>query len=797
MKKAFLFPGQGSQRRGMGKELFPQYKTYTDNASDILGYDITGLCEEDPDRLLNQTQYTQPALYVVNALTYLDRISREEPPDFVLGHSLGEYVALFAAGVFSFETGLQLVKKRAEIMGAVKHGGMAALLGLKMEAVKKILQQFNYTGIDIANYNSAEQIVISGIREEILGAQKNFEASGARLYYPLNVSGAFHSRYLQGASQEFGNYVKGFSFAAPKIPVIANVTARPYEDGATADLLTRQIASQVRWYESVSYLLCQDELSFYEIGPGDVLTKMINFIIADPIPAAEMGITPPAPPPPAAVKESVPETRNNVYPLWLDRFVPVGNDGGPQSDIQALAAGMGAAGFRETYGVRYAYAAGAMSYGISSPRQIVRMGKAGLLSFLGTEGVSLAEVEEAIQYIKQQGGPQLPYGVNIGSHPERPETEEELVTLFIRHGVKNVEAAAYLGLSKAIVYYRVKGLYKDNKGNIVAGNRIMAKLSRPEIAEIFLEPPPRAIVDKLLAEGSISAEQAALSRLVPMADDICAVADSAGHTDRRMPYALLPVIRRMRDETVSKLAYATPVRVGVAGGIGTADAVAASFVLGADFIMTGSVNQCTVDAGTSIAVKDMLQEINMQDTDYAPAGDMFETGTRIQVLKKGMFFPARANKLYELYRRYESLDQIPVKDRTQLEERYFKKSLDSVFEEITRQKDPAEISKALQNPRHKMALVFRHYFTVSQQAALKGDVAIREDFQVFCSPALGAFNQWVKGTPLQSWRNRHAEEVAWLLMLGGALYLRDFYLQFAPSSAVNISRPAKQLSSVL
>ncbi|PSL48192.1 trans-AT polyketide synthase/acyltransferase/oxidoreductase domain-containing protein [Chitinophaga niastensis] len=791
MMKAFLFPGQGSQRRGMGEQLFSRYPAYTATVNDILGYDITTLCLEDPDRLLNQTAYTQPALYVVNALTYIDRIAHEEKPDFVLGHSLGEYVALFAAGVFSFETGLQLVKKRAEIMAAVKDGGMAALLGLKMPAVEKILQTFNYTDIDIANYNSAEQIVISGLRTDILAAQKNFEASGAKLYYPLNVSGAFHSHYLKDAAENFGEYVKKISFSPPQIPVIANVSARPYTAALIPEGLTRQIASQVKWYESVSYLICQGDITFHEIGPGDVLTKMMGFIQANPLTAAEMNIIPPKPALKVADKVTT-GSNGSVYPLWLKNFVPVNENGSPVAALQLQATQLGAESFRQTYGVKYAYAAGAMFHGIASQEQVLRLGQAGILSFLGTEGLTIQKVEEAVQYIKEQAGKEIPYGVNLWSHPERPETEDQLVALFIRHGVKNVEAAAYLGLSKAIVYYRVKGLYKDAGGNIVAGNRIMAKLSRPEIVEIFLEPAPKQIVDRLLEERLITAEQAEWSQRLPMADDICAEADSAGHTDRRMPYALLPVIRRMRDEAGKKFSGKYQIRVGVAGGIGTPESAAASYLLGADFIMTGSVNQCTLEAGTSNSVKDMLVEMNIQDTDYAPAGDLFEMGTKIQVLKKGLFFPARANKLFDLYRRYESLDELPVKDRTQLEERYFKNSLQTVFDTLIQQKDPAEISKALQHPKYKMSLVFKSYFSGSMTAALSGNLEIKEDYQVHCSPALGAFNQWVKGTALHPWRNRHADEIAMLLMLSTAVYLGDFFTSLG-SSGIPPSRKTEQV----
>src|SRR5262249_24592935 len=156
--------------------------------------------------------------------------------------------------------------------------------------------------------------------------------------------------------------------------------------------------------------------------------------------------------------------------------------------------------------------------------------------------------------------------------------------------------------------------------------------------------------------------------------DICVEADSGGHTDGGVAYALMPAMIRLRDEMMAKYHYDKPIRVGAAGGIGTPESAAAAFIMGADFILTGSINQCSVEAGTSDAVKDILQGLNVQDKSYAPAGDMFELGAKVQVVRKGLFFPARANKLYDLYQRFNSIDEIDEKTQQQIQEKYFQRS---------------------------------------------------------------------------------------------------------------------------
>jgi malonyl CoA-acyl carrier protein transacylase len=279
--RTFMFPGQGSQSRGMGGPLFDEFKEYTRQADHILGYSIKQLCLEDPGAELSKTQFTQPAVYVVNALAHLKKIQETGVPGYLAGHSLGEFNALLAAGCFDFETGLELVRKRGALMSQAGDGAMAAILNATKEEIETILRDNGLTNIDLANYNAPSQIVISGARDEIGRAQTLF--TGKMIYCPLNTSGAFHSRFMVGSRDEFRSYLQSFKFEDPKIPVISNVTARPYENGEIPDNLSKQISSTVRWCESIEFLAelgahGGEEMQFEEIGTGDVLTKLVRTI---------------------------------------------------------------------------------------------------------------------------------------------------------------------------------------------------------------------------------------------------------------------------------------------------------------------------------------------------------------------------------------------------------------------------------------------------------------------------------------------------------------------------------------
>ena len=759
--KAVIFPGQGSQFKGMGKELFPLYPEQVRNASEILGYSLEDLCLNDREGLLSKTQYTQPALYVVNALHYYraQADGAAKAPLFFAGHSLGEYNALHAAGVFSFETGLRLVQKRGELMGRAGGGGMAAVLGPSAQDLRGMLDEHRLHGIDIANLNTPTQTVIAGDHEALAAAAQLFARMNLR-YVPLNVSAPFHSRHMQPVQAEFAEFLRGFAFEAPKATVIANATARPYDGSRIADTLARQIANPVHWVDSIRYVMGKGEVEFQELG-ATILSRMVNEIRSTQTPIFDDEFDDGA-------------TLTVVAPAVADMEAPA-VEAEPADTNRIEATALGSAVFRRRHGVRYAYMSGAMYRGVASAELVVRMGKAGLLGFFGAGGLSPAKIEAALLRIQAELKAGEPYGMNLLANYEYPAQEAAVVELYLRHGVRHVEAAAFMQMTPALVRYRLQGLKRSAQGEPVCTHRVIAKVSRPEVARAFMSPPPPAIVERLLEQGLVTAEQAALAPLVPMSHDVCVEADSGGHTDGGIVAVMLPPLLHLRDELQVAHRYAEPICMGLAGGIGGPEAAAAAFLLGADFIVTGSINQCTVESGMSADGKALLQAMDIQDTEYAPAGDMFEIGAQVQVLKKSVFFPARANKLLSLYRHHDSLDDIPERTRKQLETTFFHKSFGEIWEETRAYFRAAgmehEIAKAEANAKHKMALVFRWYFAYSTRIAMEGRDEDRVNYQIQTGPALGSFNQWVKGTALEPWTARHVDDIAVRVMEGAADHL--------------------------
>ncbi len=431
--------------------------------------------------------------------------------------------------------------------------------------------------------------------------------------------------------------------------------------------------------------------------------------------------------------------------------------------------------FSDTHGTRFACMAGAMANGIASVELVEAMGRGGMLGIFGAAGLPLEAVERAIDRLEQSLGKKFPFGFNLIHSPQEPDHEAATVDLYLRRGIRLVEASAYLDLTLPLVRYRVTGIHCDSQGKIVAPNRVIGKVSRVEVASKFLAPPPERMLRELLQRGEISPEQASWAARIPLAEDLTAEADSGGHTDNQPAIVLLPTMLNLRDRLQARYDYDRALRVGAAGGISTPWAAASALAMGASYLVTGSVNQSCLEAGTSPQVRQMLAQAQQADIAMAPAADMFEMGVKVQVLKRGTMFAMRAAKLFDLYRNHQTLDQIPGPDRAMLEKTLFRAPLAEIWEQ-TRSffagRDPTQIERAERDPKHKMALVFRWYLGQSSRWANVGEPGRSMDYQIWCGPAMAAFNDWVRGSFLEQPEQRSALTVALNILHGAAVLTR-------------------------
>lgn len=440
---------------------------------------------------------------------------------------------------------------------------------------------------------------------------------------------------------------------------------------------------------------------------------------------------------------------------------------------------LGDRSFCRELGIRYPCIAGSMAHGLSSVKLVKEMAMEGMTGFYGAAGQKMSVLEEAVDDLSVSLGGK-PYGFNLIHTPNEPLWENAVVDLYIRKDVRLVEASAYLDMTLPLIRCRVHGIHRNEKGEIVTPNRVIAKASRVELAEKFFSPPPENFLYELIKAGDITAEQAEMARKIPVAQDLTAEADSGGHTDNRPAISLLPSIMAIRDRMQEKYRYPFKLRVGAAGGISTPASAAAAFSMGAAYIMTGTVNQACVESGASDTVREMLAHTGQADVAMAHCADMFEMGVKVQVIKRGTMFPMRSRKLYEVYNEFKSIDEIPPKERMMLEKSFFRASFDEIWRDTCKyfqDRDKTQVERAEKDPRHKMALIFRWYLGQTSHWAIAGDLSRKIDYQVWCGPAIGAFNQWTRGSFLEKISERKAALVAMNILHGAAVTMRLGALQ--------------------
>lgn len=453
--------------------------------------------------------------------------------------------------------------------------------------------------------------------------------------------------------------------------------------------------------------------------------------------------------------------------------------------------------FGHVHGTRFPYIAGEMANGIASTRMVAVMAQAGMLGFFGAGGLTPDRVQREVAELRNQLPAHRNWGVNLIHSPNEAGQEDRVAQLLLDAQVPAICASAFTGLTPAVVRCAVAGLSVDATGQVVRRARIFGKISRPETARRFMEPAPSDILAHLLAHGQISETEAQLAARIPIAEDITAEADSGGHTDNRPAGPLLASILRLRDEIGHKFGYAQPIRIGMAGGIGAPDTIAAAFAAGAAYVVTGSINQAAIESGLSADGKALLAQADIADVAMAPAADMFEQGVKLQVLSRGSLFPGRASLLYRLYQTCDGLAGIPADMRARLERDVFQAPIDQIWRDTAQfweQRDPTELDRASSDPKHQMALVFRWYLGQSSRWAITGDKARRSDYQIWCGPAMGAFNRWTAGSFLASPADRSVTQIGLNLLEGAAVLtrahqLRTFGVHVPPEMFTFVPRP--------
>ena len=460
------------------------------------------------------------------------------------------------------------------------------------------------------------------------------------------------------------------------------------------------------------------------------------------------------------VQECLPESLQfpPIYPEWL-----------------------GDRAFSDAHGSRFNYVVGEMARGIATSRMVVEAVRCGCVGFFGSAGLSPDVIETGVREIKTSLAPdQTGWGANLIHSPQQPGYEAAVVDLFVRTGVRRVSASAYMRLSSDVVRFTALGLSRDKSGRISRSNHVFAKVSRAEVAEQFMAPAPAKILSDLVARGAITPQQADLAALVPVALDITAEADSGGHTDNRAAAPLFSSLCLARDRVAARTGIdANTVRIGLGGGIATPHGVTAAFQMGAAYVLTGSINQAAVESGLSERARELLAKAGPADVAMAPAADMFEQGVEVQVLKRGTLFAMRAKKLHALYRAGASFETMDQKDRDWLEG-VLAEPFEAAWAETRKfiaAANPREAARADTDGNKRLALVARRYLFMGAQWAREGAPDRVSDYQIWCGPAQGAFNEWVAGTFLEPIENRTVRQIALNLMEGAARLTRAAQLR--------------------
>lgn len=730
----YFFPGQGSQFIGMGEALFDEFPDMTAKAEKILGYSLKDICLKDLNNNLNDTQFTQPVLYTVNAMYYHHLLKKtNQKPDFLIGNSLGEYNALYAAGVMSFEEGLRLVKIRGKLMGEVNGGSMAAVIGLTAEKIDDILSRERLSDtIQISNRNTRLQNVISGLPESIDKIIPVLVEEGAKKTVKLQVSGAFHSVYMKPAEEAFARELDKAGLMDPVYTVISNRYGRPYELQNMKQTLLEQMSHPVLLEQSIRYALMHGAEEFFESGPGKTMTNMV-----------------------AAIKREM-ESETEKY---KDKITKVN--------------GLGSLSFKEEYQTDIAYAAGGIRDGISSVSMIKKLADSNILGFLGTKGLDIHKIkgllESAFNMVEHEK-----IGVHVACDVLKPENNNQQLKLMIDKDIRRLQISGYQKPDEWIYEYRIRNIQYSEKHKVESPYKLLVCVNNLKAAEEFLKPIKKDYIKKLIELKKLTQIEAEMADSLPVCDDICIENTGMGAGG----FGWISSIKKLNERIGQSSSLRKEVRVGICGGIGNPQMLALAFFAGADFIMTDTINQCTVEAETSAHVKDLLQSAKENDFTFAPADDLFEFGERISVLKRGTLYPARAQKVYDIYSKYASVEEISKADTKLLTEKYFGIKLSEMYQRIMKTVSEEERKLISEQPKYKLGLIMKGYLQECFHQAQAGEKESEINYGIAVERDMADINRWLQGTDIEHWDRRSIDVIAKRIMEEGEDYLKKTCQQY-------------------
>ncbi|MEW6438294.1 MAG: ACP S-malonyltransferase [Pseudomonadota bacterium] len=587
--KAVVFPGQGSQFKGMGRELFTRYHDTMRQADAVLGYSLAELCLEDPRGELDRTEFTQPAIYIASFLGYRRAVENGLTPNVLAGHSVGEYAALTAANVFDLETGLAIVRERARLMGEIMGGGLAAVVNQSQDAVHALIEASGIKGLEIANVNSPMQVVIGAPRDKL--RQFVSYCNGLKIRaMPLRVSGPFHTSLMRPASEKFRRFLDGVKFRHPETPVIANLTAEPHDVSRMADTLAGHIASPVQWTATIERMLDDGVKDFVEIGERQVLTPLIADI----------------------------RTRYANRPYIARPTVNKPSEASRPNAYQAAA--KGAEAFCKSFGCERPLVACALGNGASGPELVGALARSGTLAFLDTDGVEPATIEISLAALSSDPALKGHFGVSITCNPDQPESADHVAALLGRHDVRHLELRGFDEPPSFIEAFRRTS--SDGGRN----SRIIARVANADAADNFLkssneDPHANPVVDALCVDlmGWRAFEAPALSLLFHVLG---------------------------RRNVASK---ASRVFVGVGGMAGSPQAVQALWAMGIDFVTAGSILLTSREAALPEATRAALRKASYDSFRLMPDWTHPEFGSRSWTFATEPSSAVRMDKLQSWY----------------------------------------------------------------------------------------------------------------------------------------------------